>query len=65
MKMKKIMENRLYNKTYRDQDVDIETNIQNVACHGKTIFLCNKQHLGNKALLFFFKKKAWIHFTWY
>ena len=54
MKMKKIMENRLYNKTYRDQDVDIETNIQNVACHGKTIFLCNKQHLGNKALLFFF-----------
>ena len=35
------------NKTYIDQDIDIETNIQNIACLGKAIPLCNKQHLSN------------------
>ena len=35
------------NKTYIDQDVDIETNIENIACLGKTTSLCNKQHLSN------------------
>ena len=33
------------NKTYIDQDVEIETNIENIACLSKTISLCNKQHL--------------------
>ena len=35
------------NKTYMDQDLDIETNIENIAsvCLGKIICLCNKQHL--------------------
>ena len=35
------------NKTYIDQDLDIETNIYSIACLGKTISLCNKQHLSN------------------
>ena len=26
------------NKTYRNQDVDIETNIENIVCLGKTMF---------------------------
>ena len=30
-----------------DQDIDIETNIQNMACLGKTIPLCDTQHLSN------------------
>ena len=29
------------NKTYIDQDVDIETNIENIACLGNAMFLCN------------------------
>ena len=29
------------------QHVDIETNIENVACLGKTISLCDKEHLSN------------------
>ena len=33
------------NKTYIDQDVDIEPNIEIIACLGKIISLCNKQHL--------------------
>ena len=32
-------------KTYIDQD--LETNIENIACLGKTMSLCNKQHLSN------------------
>ena len=35
------------NKTYRNQDVDTETNIENIVCLGKTMSLCNKQHLTN------------------
>ena len=35
------------NKTYIDQDVDIETNIENIACLGMAMLLCNKQHLSN------------------
>ena len=36
------------NKTYRDQDVDIETNIENIVCRlGKTMSLCSKQRLSN------------------
>ena len=35
------------NKKYIDQDVDIETNKENTACLGKTMSLCNKQHLSN------------------
>ena len=35
------------NKTYIDQGVDIETNIENIAWLGKTTSLCNKQHLSN------------------
>ena len=27
-----------------DQDIDIETNIPNIACLGKTLLLCKKQH---------------------
>ena len=46
--MNMIMANRLYiNKTYTDQDVDTKTNIENVACLGKAICLCNKQHISN------------------
>ena len=30
-------------KTYRDLDVDIETNVQTTVCLGKTISLYNKQ----------------------
>ena len=33
------------NKTYVDQDLDIETNIKDIACLGKTVSLWNKQHL--------------------
>ena len=35
------------NKTNIDQNVDIETNIENIAYLGKTMSLCNKQHLSN------------------
>ena len=35
------------NKTCIDQDVDVETNIENVGCLGKTMLLCNRQHLSN------------------
>ena len=35
------------NKTQIDLDVAIETNIQKTTCLGKTISLCNKQHLSN------------------
>ena len=35
------------NKTYIDLDVGVETNIENMACLGKTMSLCNKQHLRN------------------
>ena len=35
------------NQKYIDQDVDIETNIENIACLGKTMSLCNKQQLSN------------------
>ena len=35
------------NKTYKGQDIDIETNIENIVCLGKTTSLCNKQHLSN------------------
>ena len=35
------------NKTYIAQDVDIETNIENIACLGMAMFLRNKQHLSN------------------
>ena len=35
------------NKTYIDLDLDIETNIYSIACLGKAISLCNKQHLSN------------------
>ena len=35
------------NKTWIDQDLDIKTNMQNIACLGKTMPLCNKQHLSN------------------
>ena len=35
------------NKKYTDQDVDIETNKENIACLGKTMSLYNKQHLSN------------------
>ena len=34
-------------KTYIDQVVDIKTNLESIACLGKTISLCNKQHLSN------------------
>ena len=30
-----------------DLDVDMETNIQNIACLGNLISICNKQHLSN------------------
>ena len=32
------------NNKYTDQN-DIETYIENIACLGKTVFPCNKQHL--------------------
>ena len=35
------------NKAYKGQDIDIETNIENIVCLGKTMSLCNKQHLSN------------------
>ena len=36
------------NKTCVDLDVDIETNIKNIACLGNTMMsLCTKQHLSN------------------
>ena len=35
------------NKTYINQDLDLETKIENIVCLGKTISLCNKQHLSN------------------
>ena len=35
------------NKTYRGQDADIKTNTENIVCLGKTMSLCNNQHLSN------------------
>ena len=35
------------NKIYIDQDIDTEINIENIACLGKTMSLCNNQHLRN------------------
>ena len=35
------------NKTNINEDIEIETNIENIACLGKTMSLCNKQHLSN------------------
>ena len=35
------------NKTYRGQDENIETNIENIVRLGKTMSLHNKQHLSN------------------
>ena len=35
------------NKKYIDWDVNIETNIENIACLGKTMSLRNKQHSSN------------------
>ena len=35
------------NKAYKGQDIDIETNIENIVCLGKATSLCNKQHLSN------------------
>ena len=47
MKMKMIMENRSHKQDI-DLDVDIETNIQNIAYLGKAMLLCNKQLLIKK-----------------
>ena len=49
--MKMVMENRSHKQDI-DLDVDIETNIQNIVYLGKTMLLCNKQHLIKKHLLF-------------
>ena len=49
--MKMVMENRSHKQDI-DLDVDIETNIQNIAYLGKTLLLCNKHHLIKKHLLF-------------
>ena len=46
--MKMIMKKQITQIRQIDQDVDIETNIQNVACLDKTMPLCNKQYLNNK-----------------
>ena len=35
------------NTKYIEKDVDIETNIENIACLCKAISLCNKQQLSN------------------
>ena len=35
------------NKTYIDQNVDAETNIENIVSLDKTISLCNKHYLSN------------------
>ena len=35
------------NKTWADLDSDIEKKIQNIACVGRTMPSCNKQHLSN------------------
>ena len=35
------------NKTYIDQNVDIETNIENITCLDKIMSLCKRQNFGN------------------
>ena len=50
------------NKTQIDQDLDIEINIQNIARLGKTMPLCNKQHLSNIWGLLHYKVKQ--HWGW-
>ena len=35
------------NKTWIHQDIKIETEVQNIACLGKIVSFCNKQHLSN------------------
>ena len=35
------------NKKYIDQNVDIETNIENITCLDKIMSLCNRQNFGN------------------
>ena len=35
------------NKTNIDQDVDVDTKIESIACLGKTMSLCKKHHLSN------------------
>ena len=35
------------NKTYIDQVIGIETNVESMAFFGNTMLICNKQHLSN------------------
>ena len=35
------------NKISQDLDVDIDTNLQNIACPSKIMSTCNKQNLNN------------------
>ena len=35
------------NKKYIDEDVDIEANVERIACLNKTTSPCNKHHLSN------------------
>ena len=46
---------------YIDQDIDIETNIENIACLSKTMPLCNKQHLRLNLLKRLSNKKIEYH----
>ena len=50
------------NKTCIDQDVDVETNIENIGCLGKTMLLCNRQHLSNILASIYQKVKQ--HWGW-
>ena len=43
MKTKMIMVKSITKIRQRDRDVEIEANIQNEACLGKTMSICNKQ----------------------
>ena len=48
------------NKTYIDQDVDIKTNIENIAFHGMTMSFFNKQHFR----LNLWKSYATLRLSW-
>ena len=46
------------------QDVDIQTNIENVACLGKTISLCDKGTLKQHLRLNLLKSQAKLRLSW-
>ena len=52
----------LINKTLIDLDVDVKTNVQNIACLGKTMSLCNKPNHSHYGFVTMAKLKQHLRF---